>query len=56
MNSYGGSGSGTGFGNSAATGAPDAWQATRAQTSVATQILQTEDDYLAPEKDRKSVV
>ena len=50
MNSYGGSGSGTGFGNSAAAGAPDAWQATRAQTSVATQILQTEDDYLAPEK------
>ncbi len=44
------SGSGTGFGTSPAAEAPDAWQATRAQTSLATQILQTEDDYLAPEK------
>ena len=30
--------------------APDAWQATRAQTSLATQFLKDEDDYLAPEK------
>ena len=30
--------------------APDAWQATRAQTSLATQLLKDEDDYLAPEK------
>jgi hypothetical protein len=30
--------------------APEAWQATRAQTSVATQFLKDEDDYLAPEK------
>jgi len=44
------SSSGSGFGHSPAPEAPDAWQATRAQTSVATQILQTEDDYLAPEK------
>ena len=44
------SSSGSGFGKSPAAQAPDAWQATRAQTSLATQILQTEDDYLAPEK------
>jgi len=50
MNSPHGSGFGSGFGNTPAPEAPDAWQATRAQTSVATQILQTEDDYLAPEK------
>lgn len=43
MNSSSGSGSGH-------PPAPDAWQATRAQTSLATQILQTEDDHLAPEK------
>jgi hypothetical protein len=30
--------------------APDAWQATRAQTSLATQFATDEDDYLAPEK------
>ncbi|MDE2093661.1 MAG: hypothetical protein KGI87_07405 [Burkholderiales bacterium] len=30
--------------------APDAWQATRAQTSLATQMLKDEDEYLAPEK------
>ena len=30
--------------------APEAWQATRAQTSLATQFLADEDDYLAPEK------
>ncbi|MBC8056362.1 MAG: hypothetical protein H7Y61_07265, partial [Rhizobiales bacterium] len=30
--------------------APDAWQATRAQTSLATQFLGDENDYLAPEK------
>ena len=30
--------------------APDAWQATRAQTSLATQFMKSEDDYLAPEK------
>jgi len=41
---------GSGPGHSPAPEAPDAWQATRAQTSLATQILQTEDDYLAPEK------
>ena len=29
--------------------APDAWQATRAQTAMATQILADENDYLAPE-------
>ena len=29
---------------------PDAWQATRAQTSLATQFLGNEDDYLTPEK------
>jgi hypothetical protein len=41
---------GPGFGSNPAQEAPDAWQATRAQTSLATQILQTEEDYLAPEK------
>ncbi|MEP7102627.1 MAG: hypothetical protein ABI781_19095 [Burkholderiales bacterium] len=30
--------------------APDAWQATRAQTSLATQFLTDENDYLAPEQ------
>ena len=30
--------------------APDAWQATRAQTALATQFLRDEDDYLAAEK------
>ena len=44
------SSNGSGPGHSPAPEAPDAWQATRAQTSLATQILQTEDDYLAPEK------
>ena len=34
----------------AAAQAPDTWQATRAQTAFATQILRTEDDYLAPEQ------
>ncbi len=33
-----------------AKSAPEAWQATRAQTSLATQFLTDEDDYLAPEK------
>lgn len=50
MTSSSGSRSGTGFGPSSSAEAPDAWQATRAQTSLATQILQTEEDYLAPEK------
>lgn len=36
--------------SSASANAPDAWQATRAQTSLATQFLGNEDDYLAPEK------
>ena len=31
--------------------APDAWHATRAQTSLATQIARDKDDYLATEKD-----
>ena len=35
---------------SRAPSAPEAWQATRAQTSLATQFLADEDDYLAPEK------
>jgi len=35
-----------------AASAPDAWQATRAQTSIATQLLADENDYLAPEKQR----
>lgn len=35
---------------SRAPAAPEAWQATRAQTSLATQFLTDEDDYLAPEK------
>ena len=30
--------------------APDAWQATRAQTAMATQIMHDEGDYLAPER------
>ncbi len=30
--------------------APDAWAATRAQTSLATQFLQDKDDYLAPDR------
>ena len=34
----------------AGTNAPDAWQSTRAQTSLATQFLGNEDDYLAPDK------
>ena len=33
-----------------ATSAPDAWAATRAQTSLATQFLQDKDDYLAPDR------
>ena len=33
-----------------AASAPDAWAATRAQTSLATQFLQDKDDYLAPER------
>jgi len=36
--------------SSQAPSAPEAWQATRAQTSLATQFLADEDDYLAPEK------
>lgn len=36
----------------ARTNAPDAWQSTRAQTSLATQFLGNEDDYLAPEKQK----
>lgn len=35
---------------SRAPSTPEAWQATRAQTSLATQFLTDEDDYLAPEK------
>jgi hypothetical protein len=35
---------------SRAPSAPEAWQATRAQTSLATQFLTDEDDYLAAEK------
>jgi hypothetical protein len=34
----------------AAPSAPEAWQATRAQTSLATQFLTDEDEYLATEK------
>ena len=40
-------------GNSSAplqTASADAWQATRAQTALATQIAPDEDDYLAPDK------
>jgi hypothetical protein len=40
-------------GNSSAplqTAPPDPWQATRAQTALATQIAPDEDDYLAPDK------
>jgi hypothetical protein len=33
---------------SAHAGLPDAWQATRAQTALATQFLKDKDDYLAP--------
>ena len=33
-----------------AASAPDAWAATRAQTSLATQFLQDKDDYLAPDR------
>ena len=33
-----------------ATSAPDAWAATRAQTSLATQFLQDKDEYLAPDR------
>jgi hypothetical protein len=36
--------------SSTGTVAPDAWQATRAQTSLATQFLKDEEEYLAPEK------
>ena len=32
------------------TNAPDAWAATRAQTSLATQFLHDKDDYLAPDR------
>lgn len=35
----------------AGTVAPDAWHATRAQTSLVTQIARDKDDYLATEKD-----
>ena len=35
----------------AGTVAPDAWHATRAQTSLSTQIARDKDDYLATEKD-----
>jgi hypothetical protein len=31
------------------TGAPDAWQATRAQTAIATQFVQDKEEYLATE-------
>ena len=40
----------SGFGGTATPAGPDAWQSTRAQTSLVTQILQTEDDYLAAGK------
>jgi hypothetical protein len=33
-----------------APSAPEAWQATRAQTALATQFLKDEEDYLAPNK------
>ena len=36
---------------SAAAESPDAWAATRAQTSLATQLLEDEDDYLATDKE-----
>ena len=49
MNSSNSSGIGSGFGTSPVSPAPDAWQATRAQTSLATQILGSEDDP-APQK------
>jgi hypothetical protein len=32
------------------TGTPEAWQATRAQTALATQFMRDEDDYLSAEK------
>jgi hypothetical protein len=35
---------------SSASGAPDAWQSTRALTGVATQMFTDEDAYLSPEK------
>jgi hypothetical protein len=41
------SSSGSGFGHFPAAPAPDAWQATRAQTSLATQIMASEDDAVA---------
>ena len=37
----------------AGVGSADAWQATRAQTSLATQFLTDENDYLAPEKQQE---
>ena len=46
MNSSSGSGFGSGFGTAPAAEAPDAWQATRAQTALATQIMHSEE--LAP--------
>ncbi len=42
--------SATGKTPSQAAAAPDAWQATRAQTSLATQFLKDADDYLEEEK------
>ncbi|CAN5800523.1 hypothetical protein BH11PSE8_BH11PSE8_10250 [soil metagenome] len=52
MTSSNGSGriSATGKPPSQAAAAPDAWQATRAQTSLATQFLKDADDYLEEEK------
>ncbi|MEP7295857.1 MAG: hypothetical protein ABI702_06680 [Burkholderiales bacterium] len=41
------SSSGSGFGHSPAAPAPDAWQATRAQTSLATQIMASDDNAVA---------
>jgi hypothetical protein len=47
MNSFNSAGAQT---PSAAAEGPEAWQATRAQTAMATQFLGDEDAYLAPEK------
>jgi hypothetical protein len=48
MNSFNSAGAQTP--SSAAADAPEAWQATRAQTAMATQFLGDEEAYLAPEK------
>ena len=42
--------SGSGRSETQAAATPDAWQATRAQTALATQFLRDEDAYLAPDQ------